>query len=72
MAQFYPRHYLSSLYSIGIAVSFQTYYKIWLYLKGLGLDHHPFYTLVGILPTVGYKVWPPSFSGYFNGIAVLT
>ena len=41
MAQFYPRHYLSSLYSIGIVVSFQTYYEIWLYLKGLDLDHLP-------------------------------
>lgn len=71
MAQFYLRHYLSSLCSIYIAVSFQTYYEIWLYHNGLGLDHHPFYTLVEFLPTIGYKVWPPSYIGYFNGKAVL-
>ena len=66
MAQLLPRHSFIFLLFINEAVSFQTYYEIRLYLSALAKTT-PFYALVGVLPTVGYKVWPPSITGYFNG-----
>ena len=74
MAQFYPRHYLSSLYSIGIVVSFQTYYEIWLYPVGSWPRPPPkfsklYFCYSQVDSTLEGSLL--SFTGYFNGKAVL-